>query len=46
MVFKMNDDVYEVPVAAVGLLVGIRNCALMSAGFWTIVYFVIRAFGA
>ena len=40
----MNDSEYEVPSDPLGLLVGIKNAALISAGFWVFVYFLTRAF--
>ena len=42
----MNDNEYEIPLASFGLLFGIRNAALISVGFWLVIYFLARVFGA
>ena len=42
----MNDNGYEIPVAPRGLVVGMRNAVLMSAGFWVTVYLLTRTFAA
>ena len=46
MFSKMNDNEYEVPSDPLGLLVGIKNAALIGAGFWVIIYLLTRIFAA
>lgn len=46
MFSKMNDNEYEAPSDPLGLLVGIENAALISAGFWVIINFLTGIFAA
>ena len=41
----MDDDAHETPENAYGLLVGVRNSALICVGFWMIIYFVLKGAG-
>lgn len=44
MVSKMNENEYDVQSDPLGLLIGIKNAALINVGFWVIVFFLTRVF--